>query len=270
MKKDKIKKIIISLVTCIFVMNINLINTLALESDLDAGGSSNDSGTNKNPGANTSGGGSNSWYGTQNNPIPIYEDGLLTNQMHNYYQNFLDNSTEEGIKESVYPFVQSGYDTPYYDLGTGKWYQKLMPIVKFKKQTRNVIKTESIVTNYYRWNCTGGENWELQGGQYQSVSFSKVGTYTVTAIQNKTKTTSSQMIASSSLVYEYPNGHVKRITGNDTAGEKSYTQKTYDDQNTFKKWVFEIHPEEVGLIIVPERDFNKDLAKPDLEAVLIE
>lgn len=170
--------------------------------------------------------------------------------MENDYQNFLSATANDG--QTIYRDARGtgkGWD---YETGDGEriYMENYLPAVIFEKNTE-YKSTENRITDYYTWTATGPTSWVVHGGQFQTVTFSMPGKYTVTSVPHQIIDTTKWTEISSKVFDLFSDGHTKIIKSNYNESEK-ITTKTYVDRTDLTRtWTFVITPEEVDIPITP-------------------
>jgi len=268
----------------LFILNLFTINTFAYEYDTSYTGdvnntSQNTSSTNKNNTSNGGGATLPSNQGSYSNPIPTYltsADFVGTSVQSYLYDSYI-------VWHGGYPEkggswgVPAYYDSSIYQGSDGYYYKSYLPTyIVNKNETFRDIKTNYEV-DYYLWEHISGpsapQNWsgnsQTTKTKSTKVVFSQVGTYVLRVTPHEVTTRQKWKEYNNSFYIKYGNGHTTWIAGNTSSSDReTYTvPKLRTDIAEYKR--FEIGPEEIGIEIDPGTR-GEDLAKPELEAVLIE
>ena len=249
MKKYKINKIVIFTFLC---LNMFCINTFAGVFETLDGGNPNGESTNNNTpnsgGSTTpskSGNTVNYKPGSENYPLKNYAyTGYFTQDMANSYNNFLANT-----KNGSMVYKDDRGTGQKWDYVTGDderiFMENYLPAIVFSKNTDNKIR-ENRTTDYYLWSARGPVNWTKQGVQYQTVTFTMPGKYTVTSVPHQIVDTTKWTETSEKAYDLFSDGHTKILKNNFYASPKIIEKTEKNRVDLQRIWNFEITPEEIN------------------------
>lgn len=239
-----------------------------------------DKSTNKNPPQSGGSGGYTYPLGSVTNPIPIYLTGNCINDhkamsLHASANAAWNNGKPKSNEKITIPAygktnaVFLGDDGEYY-----KYYHPTYIISKNEKF--NDIKIGYTVDKY-KWRLSDGvlsnTNWDSRERETPtkstSITFSRVGTYTINVMPHEVTTRQKWTDYNNSYYILYSNGATKWLDSNKSSSAKeTYTVQKWRTDLTERK-VFKISPEEVGVPIDPSTN-GETLAEPEVEGFLIE
>jgi len=251
--KNRIVKLIIGIT---LVLNLSAIDAFAVT--LDAGKpntpSTNDATPTSSGGKTPSSGGKVANYnpGSESYPYKIYRYTTdYCPAVIDRYNNFCSNTTNGSITDTAYRGTDSVWSIQDGN-GDSIFYKDMYPKVIFEKWTSNHCQESNRTTDYYTWTASGPTNWAIQGGQFQTVTFTAPGKYTVTSVPHQTVTTESWTTTSGKAYDIFNDGHSKLITSNYGESSHSYTNKPVERTDLKRSWEFLITPEEVDIPITPD------------------
>lgn len=208
--------------------------------------------------------------GSVDYPAKIYHYTIYNQYIMSRYSNFCDNTTNGRVIDLDSRGLINKYSVETDD--GNYWYKELYSAVVFSKNTDNKFR-ENRVTDYYTWSAEGPVNWTVQGVQYQTVTFTMPGKYTVTSVPHQVINTTKWSETTEKAYDLFGDGHTKIIKNKFYESPKT-TEKTEKNRiDLMRTWHFEITPEEVDKPIkIP--DFipveSEEEEKIDVDVELIE
>lgn len=257
------KKLLTSMFSTILCLNILTINVLAAGGTLDGGTANNGNSGTKNPSSGGSSGKpskpnydeeSSPDVGSKSNPYVSYRYTTYDGGLRASFDNFAGEGTDGSNMVFRNPTQDSFLIEEPGDNGSTwtKWYY---PTVRFTKNWDYKNEERSRVTDYYTWTCSGNESWSSREGQYKTVIFNKVGTYTITSVPHQIVKTEKWKTATSKAYDSFSDGTTKLIKSYFWESPHEHLTNLIDRTDLQRTWVFEITPDEVGKpIVLPPKD----------------
>lgn len=212
--------------------------------------------------------------GSESNPYNWYK---YTN-----YTDYLRDTLKGNLKAMSYRLAKTGQasDNVVYKYAkdgdsvwegdNGDWYKTFNPDINYNVSATTSDVEVNRITDYYNWVCTGGESWTIQGEQYKSVVFNKVGTYTITSTPHQIIYREKRLSSTGTVYDQFKNGSTSNIdTINFSETFESYTT-TVDRTDLAKTWTFKITPPEINIPIIPEIIPVTPTPLPEFDTVLIQ